>query len=123
LAVLVEQNAELARTMFAAAEARRIFFCALDQPACCSFSHLAQARAADLIIAISTSGRAPALAGRLREEIQRLLDEANMAEFFERVARLRRELPAARRRDVLQRTLRALKFSGKLGLPKLGSDD
>jgi precorrin-2 dehydrogenase/sirohydrochlorin ferrochelatase len=122
LAVSVEQNADLARSIAAAAEARRIFFCALDQPEWCSFSHLAQARAADLIVAISTSGRAPALAGRLREEIQRLLDEANMADFFERVARLRRELPAASRRDVLQRTLSALRFSGKLSLPKLASD-
>ena len=122
LAVLVEQNAELAQTMATAAEARRVFFCALDQPEWCSFSHLAQARASDLIIAISTSGRVPALAGRLREELQRLLDEANTADFFEHIAKLRRELPAASRRDVLQRMLSNLKLSGKLVLPKWRSE-
>lgn len=122
LAVLVEQNAELAQMMAAAAELRGVFFCALDQPEWCSFSHLAQARAADLIIAVSTSGRVPALAGRLREELQRLLDEANTADFFEHIARLRHELPAASRREVLQRMLSTLKFSGKLVLPKWRSD-
>jgi siroheme synthase-like protein len=119
LAVLVEQNVELARSMATAADERRIFFCALDQPEFCSFSHLALARAADLVIAVSTSGRVPALASRLREELQRLLDDANMAAFFEKVARLRRELPPASRRSVLQRTLSALRFSGKLLLPEL----
>lgn len=123
LAVLVEQNAELARAIAAAADERRIFFCAIDQPECCSFSHLAQARASDLVIAVSTSGRVPALASRLREELQRLLDDANMAAFFENVARLRRELPRASRRSVLQRTLGALKFSGKLLLPELRSHE
>jgi siroheme synthase-like protein len=123
LAVLVEQNAELARRMATAADERRIFFCAIDQPEFGSFSHLAQARAADLIIAVSTSGRVPALASRLREELQRLLDDANMAAFFEKIARLRRELPPASRRSVLQRTLSALKLSGKLLLPELPSDE
>jgi len=105
LAVLVEQNAELAERMAAAAAERRIFFCALDQPEWCSFSHVAQARAADLIIAISTAGRAPALASRLREELQRLLDEANMAEFFEKLSQLRRRLPAEQRGRVLRRAV------------------
>lgn len=123
LAVLAEHDADLARSMARAADERRVFFCALDQPAWCSFAHVAQARAADLIIAVSTSGRVPALASRLREELQRLLDEANMGDFFAYLARLRRELPPGSRREVLQRTLAALKFSGKLVLPKWTPDE
>jgi precorrin-2 dehydrogenase / sirohydrochlorin ferrochelatase len=123
LAVLVEQNAALAKRMAEAASERRVFFCALDQPDSCSFSHVAQARAADLILAISTAGRVPALASRLREELQRLLDEANMPDFFENLAELRRELPSAQRRSVLQRALRTLRISGKLSLPDLMAED
>jgi uroporphyrin-III C-methyltransferase/precorrin-2 dehydrogenase/sirohydrochlorin ferrochelatase len=122
LAILVEQNAELAQRIADAANERRVYFCAVDQPEWCSFSHLSQARAADLIVAVSTAGQIPALAARLREELQRVLDDSDMAGFFVKLAALRRELPVARRRDVLQRTLSALRFSGKLLLPDLGHD-
>ena len=101
---------------------RRVFFCAIDQPDPGSFAHVAEATSAALTIAISTAGRVPALASRLRKELQRLLDEANMPAFFERMARLRREAPPRTRRELLERALRDVRFSGKLELPAPDDD-
>ena len=42
LAVQVEENAQLAATLSAEAQRRRLFFCALDQPRYNGFSHLAR---------------------------------------------------------------------------------
>ena len=60
LAVLVDENALLAARMAQRAEVERVFFCAIDQPEHNSYSHMAQARAGLLTIAISTAGQAPA---------------------------------------------------------------
>jgi siroheme synthase-like protein len=118
LAILTERDAALAARIYRAAEARRVFFCAIDQPAFGSFSHLALATAGDLTIAVSTAGRVPALARHLRKELQRLLDESDFARFFEELAQLRRALPQNRRRQVFARALRGLRISGSIELPR-----
>jgi precorrin-2 dehydrogenase / sirohydrochlorin ferrochelatase len=119
LALLTDRDSALAERMARAAGERRVFFCAVDQPEFSSFAHLAEARSADLTIAISTSGRIPALAGHLRKELQRLLEEANFSEFFERLSELRSATPPKNRHSLLSRVLRGLRFSGKLELPDL----
>src|SRR5688572_23458614 len=67
LCVLTERDAELAARLAQDCDARRLFFCAVDQPAFGSFSHVAIARAGSLFVGIGSSGRAPALARRMRE--------------------------------------------------------
>jgi precorrin-2 dehydrogenase/sirohydrochlorin ferrochelatase len=114
LAVLVDQNAALATRMAAIAEAQRVFFCAVDQPEHNSYAHMAQARAGLLTIAISTSGQAPALGRRLREEFERLLTESQMADFVENLAGLRAQTPSAERRQVLGDAVAGVRFEGTL---------
>lgn len=116
LAVLVDQNPELAARMARLAEAERVFFCAVDQPEHNSYAHMAQARAGLLTIAISTAGQAPALGRRLREEIERLLLAANMSEFVEKLAALRQITPSNERRKVLGDAVSGVHFSGALEL-------
>lgn len=118
LVVLADPDAELAARIARLAEQRHVFYCAVDQPGFGSFAHLAEASASDLRIAISTSGRVPALARRLREELQRLLDEADFARFFEHLAALRRDTPPGARRKRLMERLAGLRIAGKLELPK-----
>ena len=117
LAVLVDENATLAARMARIAEAQQTFFCAVDQPEHNSYSHMAQARAGLLTIAISTAGQAPALGRRLREELERLLTASQMTAFVDKLAALRAQTPSAARRQVLGAAVSGVRFEGELKLP------
>ncbi len=114
IAVLTDRDPVLAERLAAACEARRVFFCAVDQPEWGSFSHVATARAGSLRVGISTDGKAPALARRLREEFERVLAEANAAALVERLGELRSATPPERRAEVLNAAVAAIRFEGKL---------
>jgi siroheme synthase-like protein len=62
-----EEREEIAR----ACRRRGVLVNAMDDPPNCDFAAPAVVRRGDLTIAISTSGRSPALAARLREELER----------------------------------------------------
>jgi siroheme synthase-like protein len=118
LAVLTDLDRSLAERMFLAASSRYTFFCAVDQPQFCTFSHLALAREGDVTLAISTNGKAPALARRLREELARVLAEANLGAFVARLAELRERTASVNRRQILGDAVKRVRFSGKLELPE-----
>ena len=121
LAVLADREPELAQRMHRECEARRIFFCAVDEPTVGSFAHLALARAGSVTAAIGTNGEAPALARRLRELLQDLFDRAGLAAFAARHAELRQRTPSERRRDVLGDDVRDVRLEGELVLPDAGT--
>lgn len=118
LAVLTDMDPVLAERLFKATWERRIFFCAVDQPEFCTFSHAALARAGDLTLAVSTNGKAPALSRRLREELERLFAESNLAAFVARLATLRESTPPKKRREVLGEAVKRLRFTGKIEVPE-----
>lgn len=112
LAVCCEQDAVLASRMGTDADARQVFFCAIDQPAPSSFSHVALARSGPLFVAIGTEGKAPALARRLKHEFARALGTPAVAEFIEALVRLRETTPAERRATQLTRAAQRLRLDG-----------
>jgi siroheme synthase-like protein len=116
LAVLTDRDFELAERMAADADVARVFFCAVDDPECGSFSHVAIARAGLVTLAVSTEGRAPALGRRLREELERLIDEAGLAEFAAELAELRARTPSETRAQVLGDAVASVHFEGALRL-------
>lgn len=118
LVVQATQDAALAERVGRACQARRIFFCAVDQPENSSYAHLALVRAGSLTMAIGTEGRAPALGRRLREELARLLSEADAAEEVERLAALRAATPPAERREALGQAVADVRFTGSLRFRK-----
>ena len=118
LCVLVGTEPARARRIAEAAERARVLFCATDAPVPDLFSHMALARAGSLVIATASGGHAPALARRLREELQRLLDECGMASFVDGLAELRRRTPSSDRRRVLGEAVAPLHFTGKIVVPK-----
>jgi uroporphyrin-III C-methyltransferase/precorrin-2 dehydrogenase/sirohydrochlorin ferrochelatase len=67
--VVAAATAEVNRAVQAAAEARCVFVNAVDDPANATAYLGSVVRRADVTIAMSTSGRAPALAGLLREAL------------------------------------------------------
>jgi siroheme synthase-like protein len=119
LAVLTERDTTLAARMAAAAEQRRVLFAALDQPSASNFFHVAIARAGALLVAISTSSKAPALGRRLREELERVMREAGLEAFVERLSLLRENTPSGERARVLGRAVAGLRLTGKLELPDI----
>ena len=122
LAILVNRDEGLARRMATEAVALRLPFCAIDQPLHCSFVHLAVARCGSLMVAVSTSGKAPALAARLKAELGRLLDSANAGGFVEQLADLRERVPVDIRGKLLRRLMRKVHLTGDLKLPGLDSE-
>jgi siroheme synthase-like protein len=118
LVVQTTQDTALARRLGALCQARRIFFCAVDQPETSSYAHLALVRAGSLTVAIGTEGRAPALGRRLREELARVLGESGAAEEVERLATLRATTPSAERREALGRAVADVHFTGGLRFRK-----
>jgi siroheme synthase (precorrin-2 oxidase/ferrochelatase) len=118
LAVLTDRDSSLAERVAREAEARRVFFCAVDQPEVGSYSHVAIARAGPVFAAIGSHGETPALARRLRELLNDLFARAGLAAFAEGLAELRRATPAGERRDVLNAAVRDVRIEGDLVLPK-----
>ncbi len=76
---------------------RRVWVNAVDDPPYCDFIMPAIVQQGDLTIAISTSGRSPAMARKMREELELFLTE-DYSLMLELAAEVRAEL---RERDVL----------------------
>jgi siroheme synthase-like protein len=71
LALTATADAAVNAAVHAAAEDRRIWVNSADDPAHCSFTLMSVVRRSDLVVAIGTGGRSPALAAHLR----RMLDK------------------------------------------------
>ena len=105
------------REVQAAAESRQLFVNAVDDPAHATAYLGSVVRRDDVTIAISTGGRAPALAGLLREgldawlpqDIERWMQTADRARRFWKEA----GVPMERRRPLLLETLNRLYESKK----------
>jgi uroporphyrin-III C-methyltransferase/precorrin-2 dehydrogenase/sirohydrochlorin ferrochelatase len=103
---------EVNRAVATAAEARRVLLNAVDDPEQASAYTGGVVRRGDVTVAISTGGRAPALAGLLREAIDAVLPAdlsawTDVAE-GERAGWKRDGVPLATRRPLLLRKLNAL---------------
>lgn len=117
LAVVTDAPRTLADELGAHAAERRVWFCAVDLPDHNSYAHVAIARAGLVNVGISTGGRAPALGRRLREELERVFDEADLERFAQHLAKRRTEIPPGKRGEVLGRAVAGLAFEGRLRVP------
>ena len=91
LAVAATNDSAVNRAVFAEAEAAGILINAVDDPPFCDFYFPSVVRRGDLQIAISTAGASPALAQRLRKEIDALLP-LDTGEWLAELGNLRREV-------------------------------
>ena len=91
LAVAATNDAAVNRAVFAEAEAGGVLMNAVDDPPFCDFYFPSVVRRGDLQIAISTAGHSPALAQRLRKEINALLP-LDTGDWLEELGNLRREV-------------------------------
>ena len=91
LTVAATNDSAVNRAVFAEAEAAGILINAVDDPPFCDFYFPSVVRRGDLQIAISTAGASPALAQRLRKEIDALLP-LDTGEWLAELGNLRREV-------------------------------
>ena len=112
---------EVNRQVEAAAETRRVFVNAADDPLAATAFLGAVIRRADVAVAISTSGRSPALAALLREAIEALLpDEEEVGSWLTAADALRAKwrqasaIPIPERRPLLLRALNELYGASKV---------
>ena len=104
---------EVNRAVAAAAETRRVFVNAVDDPPNASVYLGGVVRRGGVTVAISTDGRAPALAGLIRQALERLLPEDEVERWIS-VARDQRAdwiatgVPIDKRRPLLLRALAGL---------------
>jgi precorrin-2 dehydrogenase/sirohydrochlorin ferrochelatase len=103
------------------AQARRFLLSSLDQPEFSTFTMPAIVSRGRLRVAISTGGVSPALARRLRQDMERLFDDEFEA-FLEWLGGRRREIQDAepdpkRRAERLRAGLAGFRLSGKIDYP------
>lgn len=91
LVVVATSLPELNQRIFQLASSRGVLCNVVDDPARCDFYYPAVVRRGALQIAISTSGRSPALAQRLRREFELKFDPLNEA-WLEELGTLRKRL-------------------------------
>ena len=117
--VVAAATPEVNRTVAAAAESQRLFVLAVDDPTAASAYGAGALRRGGVTVAVSTDGRAPALAGLLREGLEAVLPddlEAWTAEAERQRARWRADgVPMAERRPLLLRALNAIYETKKNG--------
>jgi precorrin-2 dehydrogenase/sirohydrochlorin ferrochelatase len=98
-------NDELERELFAEAQRRGLMINVAGQPELCNFIVPASIRRGDLMVAICTSGLSPALARRLRQQLELALgpEYAMLVELMGRARRRLRESNAADGRARMRR--------------------
>ncbi len=107
LVVTATNSREVNHSVFLAAQRRGLMCNSVDDPPNCDFYFASIVQRGNLQIAISTAGESPALAQRLRREIDAQLPE-EMAEWLENLGSLRREIlathpPGEERKALLHR--------------------
>jgi len=105
LVIAATSSSIVNQAVFRACNAGGVLCNAVDDPAHCDFFYPAVVRRGPLQIAISTNGQSPALAARLRRELEKQFGP-EWSDWVEHVGKLRREIldkrmPAKARRERL----------------------
>jgi precorrin-2 dehydrogenase/sirohydrochlorin ferrochelatase len=104
LAVVATDSTETNRIVFEEARQRGVLCNVVDDPEYCDFYYPAVVRRGNLQIAVSTGGLSPALAQRIRRELEQLFP-VEYAAWIEEVGKERRELLRADLNQERRRTL------------------
>ena len=94
LAIVATSSPEVNTRVFQEAQAKKVLCNAVDDPANCDFYYGAIVNRGDLQIAISTNGHSPALAQRIRQELEQQFGPA-YEEWVAELGKQRKELFAA----------------------------
>jgi siroheme synthase-like protein len=118
LATTATDDPAVNRAVFEAAEERRVWCNAADDPANCSFTLMSVVRQGDLVVSIGTGGRSPALASYLKEHVATEMGP-EWGQLLELLSEAREALRASGRSTMSVNWRRALD-SGMLDLIRAG---
>lgn len=111
------------KSLYDLAQKERFLLCSSDQPDASNCLMPAVVSSGHLRLAIGTSGVAPALSSRLREDLAQLFDNEQFQQFVDWLAKLREdaqetEPEAERRRELLREAVKEFKLTGRIEYPK-----
>ena len=120
-------NPDFSKSLYELAQRERFLLCSTDQPETSTVMMPALVSRGHLRLAISTSGVAPALASRLRQELEQVFDD-KVASFLEWLATIRDETKATepdaeQRRALLRDAVNGFRLTGKVEYPKAWLDE
>lgn len=123
----LRDDADFSRSLLDLARKERFLLCSVDQPECSTAYLPAVVNNGHLRLAVSTSGVAPALASRLRQDLGQVFDE-EFGLFLDWLAAIRDEtkeaVPDAEvRRATLREAVNGFKLTGKLDYPKAWKEE
>ena len=113
---------EQAKSLYELATKERFLLCSTDQPEFSTVMMPALVKRGHLRLAVSTSGMAPALASRLRQDLERAFDERFIT-FLDWLAQMRSEVQAGegdaeRRRAQLKEAVEGFTLTATIEYPK-----
>jgi len=119
-------NPDFSKSLYELAQRERFLLCSTDQPETSTVMMPALVSRGHLRLAISTSGVAPALASRLREDLEQVFDD-KVASFLEWLATIRDETKATepdaeQRRALLRDAVNGFRLTGKVEYSKAWLD-
>jgi precorrin-2 dehydrogenase / sirohydrochlorin ferrochelatase len=105
LVIAATSSGEVNRAVYLEAQRCGILCNSVDDPPNCDFYFPAVVRRGDLQIAISTAGESPALAQRIRQDLEKNLDDS-LGDWVREIGRRRREIiatqpPSEQRKQLL----------------------
>ena len=116
LVIAATSSAKVNARVFEEARRRKVMCNSVDDPPHCDFFYAAVVRRGDLQIAISTNGKSPALAQRLRKQFERQFGREYADKINElgaaRERLFRAPIEPVRRRKLLLRMARGLRLGG-----------
>ena len=123
----LRDNPDFSKSLYELAKQERFLLCSTDQPEVSTVMMPAVVSRGYLRLAISTSGVAPALASRLRQDFEQLFDEEFQA-FVAWLATIRDETreaepDAERRRAQLQELVNGFRLTARIEYPKVWQEE
>ena len=117
----IRDNREFAESLMELARKDRFQLWSVDQPECSTVMMPAVVSRGHLRIAVSTSGASPALASRIRHDLETIFGQ-DMAEFLTWLGELRDDTKAtqadyAQRKEILRRAVQEFKLTGQAQYP------
>jgi precorrin-2 dehydrogenase/sirohydrochlorin ferrochelatase len=121
LVINTRRDPDLSRSLLQQAKKERFLVCSSDQPELSTVNMPAVVNRGHLRLAISTSGVAPALASRLRQDLEHMFGD-EFAAFLDWLAEIRietqeRQAHAEQRREELREVLNGFKLNGHIEYP------
>jgi precorrin-2 dehydrogenase/sirohydrochlorin ferrochelatase len=114
---LEPSDTELSRRLYERAKVSGALVCTLDRPEVSTFINPAVVHASGLTLSVSTGGVSPAMARRIREDLEVLFGDARFGRFLAKLGELRAALPRGERGARIKEAVKGFAIEARLRFP------